>query len=66
MTSLYRGQDLSRVEWKTFGNKALLHLRTHPVMGLLQFRLWKLADASANQLVNARTHILVKYIKAMN
>lgn len=65
MTSLYNGPDLSRVQWKTFGNKALLHLRTHPVMGLLPFKLWKLTDAAANQLVNARAHILVKYTKAL-
>ncbi len=66
MTALYKGKDLARVSWKTFGNKALLHLRTHKVMGLLPFGLWKLTDAAANKLINARAHILVKYEKAAN
>ena len=63
LTKLYSGSDLERVTWRTFGNKALLHLRMHGAIGLLPFAGWKLIDEMANAVVDKRAHIVVRYEK---
>jgi ubiquinone/menaquinone biosynthesis C-methylase UbiE len=63
LTNLYRGSDLKAVEWKSFGNKALLHLRTYAVLKYLPFGMWKMIDATANSVVNARANVIMKYRK---
>jgi len=48
---------------KTFGNKALLHLRTHVILRFFPFPLWKLIDNIANLLLNKPAHIIAIYRK---
>jgi 2-polyprenyl-3-methyl-5-hydroxy-6-metoxy-1,4-benzoquinol methylase len=50
-------------EWRTFGNKALFHLRTHPVMKHLPYKAWLAADTLANKAIDKRGHIVVVYEK---
>jgi len=57
------GAKKSRVQWKTFGNKALIFLRTYPLLRFFPFPLWKIIDMSANAVLNKRAHILATYTK---
>jgi 2-polyprenyl-3-methyl-5-hydroxy-6-metoxy-1,4-benzoquinol methylase len=43
----------SRFTYKTFGNKALIHLRTHVFLKYLPFGLWKILDRLANFIYRA-------------
>jgi SAM-dependent methyltransferase len=52
-----------RGQWKTFGNKALIYLRTYTLLRFLPFSLWKAVDALANALFSKPEHILVEYKK---
>ncbi len=47
----------------TFGNKALILLRTHVLLKYLPFTLWKAIDKFANLLINKPAHIVVVYKK---
>lgn len=49
--------------WTVFGNKALIHLRTHVILKYLPFSVWKIVDSIANLFINKRAHILVEFIK---
>ncbi len=60
---LYKGKDLANFEWFAFGNKALLHLRTHIVLKYFPFWFWKLKDNFFNMFINKRAHILAIYTK---
>lgn len=42
----------------TFGNKALIRLRTHVLLRFLPFALWQLADRAANRLIRKPSRIL--------
>lgn len=53
----------ARTQWLTFGNKALFHLRTHPLMKHLPYKAWLAADRLANRAVDKRGHIVVVYEK---
>jgi 2-polyprenyl-3-methyl-5-hydroxy-6-metoxy-1,4-benzoquinol methylase len=53
----------AKTEWLTFGNKALFHLRTHPLMKHLPYKAWLAADKLANKAVDKRGHIVVVYEK---
>lgn len=53
----------STTQWKAFGNKALFHLRTHPIMKHLPFNLWLGVDSIANKAIDKRAHIVVAYEK---
>jgi ubiquinone/menaquinone biosynthesis C-methylase UbiE len=64
LLGLYTAPDLGRASFKTFGNKALAHLRMHPISKRFPFSLWKFTDSAANFLINERLHILVKFQKA--
>lgn len=44
----------------TFGNKALIRLRTHVLLRLLPFPLWRLADGLANRLIQKPSRILFR------
>lgn len=51
------------MRYEIFGNKALLHLRTHVVLRYLPFVIWRGVDAVANRLVNKCSHIVCVYAK---
>ncbi len=63
LESLYKGNDLNYVKWKTFGNKLLIFLRTYVVLKFLPFSLWKIKDKAANLLYNKPVHIIMTYGK---
>ena len=44
LASFLRDESNAKVSWKTFGNKALIHLRTHTLLSFLPFRGWKFVD----------------------
>lgn len=50
-------------EYCTFGNKALILLRSYFLTRILPFGLWKLVDGLVNVIINRRGHILAKYSK---
>lgn len=52
-----------RTKFYTFGNKALIHLRTYILLKFLPFTIWRQLDWIANKLINAPLHILVMYKK---
>jgi len=60
---LYQGEDLKAFEWKVFGNKILLHLRTYILLKYFPFGIWKLIDKFFNLLHNKPAHIIVKFVK---
>ncbi len=47
----------------TFGNKALLHLRTYKLLRFMPFSVWKAIDSFCNLIVNKRAHIMFLYSK---
>lgn len=63
LKKLYTGTDLEDYKWKAFGNKMLLHLRTHSILKYLPFSVWKMKDDAANFFINRRAHILAIYKK---
>ncbi|HET6512157.1 MAG TPA: class I SAM-dependent methyltransferase [Candidatus Kapabacteria bacterium] len=52
-----------RATWRTFGNKALFHLRTHPLLKRMPYKAWLAADTLANKAIDKRGHIVVVYEK---
>ena len=63
LESLYSGNDLESFKFKTFGNKALLHLRTYVILQFFPFWLWKIKDWFANLFINKPAHIICIYKK---
>ena len=47
----------------TFGNKALIRLRMHAFLKYLPFRLWRMADRLANNVIRKPTRILYAVIR---
>lgn len=63
LESLYSGNDLENFEYKTFGNKILLFLRTYVVLQFFPFWMWKMKDKVANFIFNKPAHIICVYKK---
>lgn len=63
LKGLYTKEDLKRWEHKTFGNKVLMHLRTHPVLKYLNYRMWRFTDDFANFVYDTPSRILVMWEK---
>lgn len=59
----YKEDDLESFEFKTFGNKLLIFLRTYVVLQILPFWLWKLKDRMANLIYKNPVHIICIYSK---
>jgi len=57
------GGECVKKEWKIFGNKLLIFLRTYALLQFFPFPLWKLTDKAANLFFNKPAHILIKYVK---
>ncbi|MCY1720526.1 methyltransferase domain-containing protein [Prolixibacteraceae bacterium Z1-6] len=60
LAGLYAEKDTS-FEYKTFANKALIHLRTHVVLHFLPFGFWRFIDKVANAIYKAPATIFVKW-----
>ena len=63
LLNLYSKNDLQFTDWKLFGNKALIHLRTHVILKYLPFSLWKFIDGIFNGIIRKPAHIIVIYGK---
>jgi len=63
LTKLYSGSNLESVNYQTFANKIPAHLRMHPVLNYLNFRLWKWFDKIMNKIYNVPSRILVVWKK---
>ena len=63
LAKLYNNNDVASFEYKTFGNKLLIHLRTYILLRFLHFKVWKAIDTIANFIYKAPSTILVKWEK---
>lgn len=63
LESLVQSDDLESFTFSTFGNKVLIHLRTHVVFKYVNFTSWNLIDKLSNWVYNAPSVILVKWRK---
>lgn len=63
LKNLFNHEDIDTKECFAFGNKALLHLRTHVALKYLEFGGWKFVDKLANLFINSRAHIILKITK---
>lgn len=54
----------STMAYRIFGNKALLHLRTHVLLRHLPYVLWRGIDRVATMVVDKCSHIVCSYRKA--
>ncbi len=66
LKSLLADEKLESFNWKTFGNKFLVFLRTYVILKYFPFRLWRIKDRFANFFYNSPLHILVVYTKRKN
>jgi ubiquinone/menaquinone biosynthesis C-methylase UbiE len=64
LESLYSGEDLASFKFETFGNKALIFLRTYVILQFFPFWLWKLKDKFFNWITNKPAHIICVYKKS--
>lgn len=55
--------DSGSFKWHNFGNKALLHMRTHVILKYLPFILWKAVDSFVSLFINKQAHIIAEYTK---
>jgi 2-polyprenyl-3-methyl-5-hydroxy-6-metoxy-1,4-benzoquinol methylase/uncharacterized protein YbaR (Trm112 family) len=53
----------SKNNYKIFGNKALIMLRTHLLLKYLPFPLWKIIDTISNKIIRKPSHIIIIYTK---
>jgi len=63
LENLYSEKDLESFKYETFGNKALINLRTYLLLQFFPFWLWKLKDKFANLVFNKPVHIICVYKK---
>ncbi|MEP0860147.1 MAG: class I SAM-dependent methyltransferase [Ignavibacterium sp.] len=63
LRDLYNRDDLKKFSSVIFGNKALIHLRTHIVLKFLPLSLWLAVDWLANKIYNSPLHIVCVYEK---
>lgn len=58
-------KNLDFFEFKTFGNKALIYLRTHVLLKYFPYPLWNLIDIISNKFVKHPMHIVCEYRKKL-
>lgn len=63
LKELYNDSDVKSFEYITFGNKVLMHLRTHVFLRFLHFIIWKAIDKIVGFMYKAPASILVKWKK---
>jgi ubiquinone/menaquinone biosynthesis C-methylase UbiE len=66
LESLYLGNDLESFRYETFGNKALIFLRTYIILQFIPFWLWKLKDKFFNLFIKKPIHIICTYKKKLS
>ncbi len=59
----YCRKERAKFGYSTFGNKALLVLRTHVLLKFLPFGMWKLVDGAVNLILKKQAHIIGVYDK---
>jgi len=59
LLSLFDKNAVNKIIWKTFGNKALIFLRTYVILQFFNFQLWKLLDKLADRIYSSPAHIIV-------
>lgn len=64
LQSLYSAKDLKKFDYKTFGNKILIHFRMHHILKYFSFQLWKTFDKFINIVYNAPVRVLAKWEKS--
>jgi ubiquinone/menaquinone biosynthesis C-methylase UbiE len=64
LAKLYNGTDLKRFNYKIFGNKVLIFLRTYPLLKAFPFPIWRFIDTGANKVYNIPAHIMGVYEKS--
>ncbi|MBN1820655.1 MAG: methyltransferase domain-containing protein [Prolixibacteraceae bacterium] len=63
LLSFFNPELSKQVEFYKFGNKALIYLRTHGLLKILPFGVWKLIDKPANLIYTRPISILIKATK---
>lgn len=63
LSDFFTEKETKKTEWKIYGNKGLIFLRTYVLLKYLPFGLWKAVDKAANVLLNKPAHILIKFSK---
>ncbi len=63
LENLYSQGELKSFKYLTFGNKVLIHLRTHVFLQFFPFTVWKTIDKIANLIYKVPATILVKWKK---
>jgi len=63
LENYYRGEDIEKFEYETFGNKLLIFLRTYVILQFFPFWLWKRKDKFANLFFRKPIHIICVYKK---
>ncbi len=63
LESLYNQSNLVKFSYNTFGNKALIFLRTHIFLKYLPFKIWQAIDWLANKIYKKPLHIVCVYEK---
>ena len=65
LQSLYNGKDIKNFEFKTFGNKLLIHLRMHHILKYFGFHFWRAIDRFMNLVCNEPARILTSWKKSL-
>lgn len=66
LADLYPNKNNVDFSYKTFGNKVLMHLRTHFLLRHFPFNMWLMFDRIANMVYKAPATIMVKWTKLGN
>ncbi len=61
LLSLFDNGQSNKTDYKIFGNKALVILRTNIFLHYLPFTLWKIIDKLANIIIRKQAHIIIRY-----
>ena len=65
LTSLYKEDDIKNLDFTTFANKLLIHVRLNFILKYLNFYSWRLLDNLINKIYKVPSRILVKWEKRM-
>ena len=63
LKTLYSGNDIKKMKYKTFGNKILIKLRMHVLLKYVNFKIWDFIDRTVNLIYNLPVRILIVWEK---
>jgi SAM-dependent methyltransferase/uncharacterized protein YbaR (Trm112 family) len=63
LKSFYNGNDMKFLKTLLFGNKILIHLRTHLLLKHFPFKVWIITDRLINNLYKVPARILAVWVK---